>query len=92
MDYDVADDYPPHAGDMENQIRTAEFIRKARPLFIADVQKVATIDKFPIFLDVIEELYAPEILIHGSRIYRLRNSEAGISARQSAMKPIYGTD
>jgi hypothetical protein len=92
MDYDVADDYPPHAGDMKNQIRTAEFIRKARPLFIADVQKVATIDKFPIFLDVIEELYAPEIRIHGSRIYRLRDSEAGMSARESAIKPIYGSD
>ncbi len=92
MDYDIADDYPPHAGDPANQFRTAEFIRATKPLLIADVQKVATIDKYPIFQSLINEMYVPEAQIHGSRIYRLRAQFANIAIRGSETKITYGMD
>jgi len=92
MDYDVADDYPPHAGDLANQIRTAEFIRAAKPLLIADVQKMASIEKYPIFRRLIEELYIPDTQLHGSRIFRLKDREARARIQETLTKPAYGMD
>jgi 4-amino-4-deoxy-L-arabinose transferase-like glycosyltransferase len=72
MDYDVADDYPPRAGEMESQHRMAEYLRKTKPRFIADVQKVAKIEKHPIFHQVVKDFYYLEAEISGIRLFRLR--------------------
>lgn len=92
MDYDIADDYPPHAGEYETQVRTAAFIRNTKPLFIADVQKIAAIEKYPVFRALIEDLYTLETRIHGSRIYRLKNQEARTPVRGFDKKSLYGMD
>jgi hypothetical protein len=72
MDFDLADDYPPRAGEVGTQHRMAELLRKTRPRFIADVQKVAKIEKYPIFHKVVEDLYYLESEISGIRLFRLR--------------------
>jgi hypothetical protein len=73
MDYDVADDYPPRAGELETQHRIAEYLRKTKPRYIADVQKVAKIEQHPIFRKVVEDFYYLEAELSGIRLFRLRD-------------------
>jgi len=90
MDYDVADDYPPRAGELDAQARTADFLRRTKPRFIVDVQKVATIDQYPIFQTLIDELYTLESQISGSRLYRLRDQEIESSSPKGIGKKMPG--
>jgi hypothetical protein len=90
MDYDVADDYPPRAAETETQMRTAEFLRSTRPRYLIDVQQAATIDGYPIFQNLINELYALESHVSGSRIYGLRDQQVKAASPKGTQKEILG--
>ena len=90
MDYDVADDYPPRAVETETQIRTAEFLRSTKPRFIIDVQKAAPIDGYPIFQNLINELYSLESQVSGNRLYGLRDQQVKASSPKGIQKEISG--
>jgi hypothetical protein len=90
MDYDVADDYPPRAAETETQIRTAEFLRSTKPRYIIDVQQSATIDRYPIFQNLIDELYSLESQVSGSRLYGLRDQQVKTSSPEGTQKEISG--
>jgi hypothetical protein len=90
MDYDVADDYPPRAAETETQIRTAEFLRSTKPRFIIDVQQSATIDRHPIFQNLINELYSLESHVSGSRVYGLRGQQVKAANPKGTQREILG--
>ncbi len=70
--FDVADDYPPRAGEPEVQAHAAELLLKKRPRYIIDVQQVAHIEGFPHFRDLVANHYELEKEIDGVRLFRLR--------------------
>ena len=76
QDYEVADDYPPRSAEPETRLRTAESLRKTKPIFIVDAERAARIEKYPELRRLIEELYTFESEISGVRLYRLREANS----------------
>jgi len=73
MDYDVMDDYPPRASEPSIQFETADALSKSLPRYIVDVQRVARLENFPHFRNLIDRHYDLEVQIGGTRLYRLRS-------------------
>ncbi len=70
--FDVADDYPPRAGEPEMQARAAQLVLDRKPRYIVDVQQIARIEDYPSFHDLVASHYELECQIDGVRLFRLR--------------------
>lgn len=74
-DFDVADDYPPRAEERSIQALTAETLSRNRPRYIVDAQRVARLENFPDFRDLVEKYYDLEAEVAGVRLFRLRQED-----------------
>ena len=75
MDFNVADDYPPRAAEPVIQAQTADLLRRSRPRYIVDVQRIARLEKFPDFRSLVEQHYSLESEVAGIRMFRLRQEK-----------------
>jgi 4-amino-4-deoxy-L-arabinose transferase-like glycosyltransferase len=75
MDFNVTDDYPPRAAEPMIQAQTADLLRRSRPRYIVDVQRIARLEKFADFRSLVEQHYSLESEVAGIRMFRLRQEK-----------------